>query len=109
MNTPAPGARLVARVDSVTKSFGVGSNTVTALDSVSLGIRAGEFTAVMGPSGSGKSTLMHIMAGLDTPTTGRVWFGDTDITGLDDSALTHLFTEGLARILGRTVKLGAAA
>ncbi|WP_108251186.1 ABC transporter ATP-binding protein [Planctomonas deserti] len=90
MNTTAPGARLVARVDSVTKSFGVGSNTVTALDSVSLGIRAGEFTAVMGPSGSGKSTLMHIMAGLDTPTTGRVWLGDTDITGLDDSALTLL-------------------
>ena len=46
MNIPAPSARLVARVDSVTKSFGVGSSTVTALDSVSLGIRAGEFTAV---------------------------------------------------------------
>ena len=90
MNTSASDARLVARVDSVTKSFGVGSNTVTALDSVSIGIRAGEFTAVMGPSGSGKSTLMHIMAGLDTPTTGRVWLGDTDITGLDDSALTLL-------------------
>jgi putative ABC transport system ATP-binding protein len=90
MNTPAPSTRLVARVDSVTKSFGVGSSTVTALDSVTLGIRAGEFTAIMGPSGSGKSTLMHIMAGLDSPTTGRAWLGDTDITGLDDSALTLL-------------------
>ena len=45
---------------------------VTALDDVSLGIRRGEFTAIMGPSGSGKSTLMHIMAGLDSPTTGQV-------------------------------------
>jgi putative ABC transport system ATP-binding protein len=55
-----------------------------------MGIRAGEFTAIMGPSGSGKSTLMHIMAGLDTATTGRVWLSDTEITDLDDTALTIL-------------------
>ncbi len=53
---------LVARVVHLTKSYGTASNTVTALDDVSIGIRRGEFTAIMGPSGSGKSTLMHIMA-----------------------------------------------
>jgi len=81
---------LIARVASLGKHYGHGAGSVTALDDVSLGLRRGEFTAIMGPSGSGKSTLMHIMAGLDSPTTGRVWLGDTDITELSDSALTVL-------------------
>src|SRR5690606_29938438 len=55
-----------------------------------LGLRHGEFTAIMGPSGSGKSTLMHIMAGLDSSSTGRAWLGDTDISSLDDTQLTLL-------------------
>jgi putative ABC transport system ATP-binding protein len=83
-------AGLVARVSQLTKSYGSGTNTVTALDGVSIGIRRGEFTAIMGPSGSGKSTLMHIMAGLDTATGGRAWLGDTDITELADAELTVL-------------------
>jgi putative ABC transport system ATP-binding protein len=57
---------------------------------VSVGIRRGEFTAIMGPSGSGKSTLMHVMAGLDAATSGRAWIGDTEITGLGDKELTLL-------------------
>ena len=81
---------LIARVVSLGKQYGSGSGAVTALDDVSIGLRRGEFTAIMGPSGSGKSTLMHIMAGLDSPTAGRVWLGDTDITELSDSALTVL-------------------
>ncbi len=81
---------LVARVTSVTKSYGSGPNAVVALAGVSIGIRAGEFTAVMGPSGSGKSTLMHIMAGLDTPTSGEAYLGDTEITRLGDTDLTVL-------------------
>ncbi|MGO4105065.1 ABC transporter ATP-binding protein [Leifsonia sp. YAF41] len=81
---------LVARVAALSKSYGTAANTVTALNDVSIGIRRGEFTAIMGPSGSGKSTLMHIMAGLDAPTSGRVWLGDTEISGLGDSALTVL-------------------
>ncbi|MCU1556380.1 MAG: peptide transporter ATP-binding protein [Microbacteriaceae bacterium] len=83
-------AGLVARVSELTKSYGSGSSSVIALDEVSIGIRKGEFTAIMGPSGSGKSTLMHIMAGLDTPTSGRAWLGDTEITDLRDADLTVL-------------------
>ena len=81
---------LVARVANLTKSYGSSDSRVTALSDVSIGIRRGEFTAIMGPSGSGKSTLMHIMAGLDSATSGRAWLGDTEITSLGDAALTVL-------------------
>ncbi|GAA4776483.1 ABC transporter ATP-binding protein [Microbacterium gilvum] len=81
---------LAARVQQLSKHYGTGENGVRALDGVSVGIRRGQFTAVMGPSGSGKSTLMHIMAGLDAPTSGRAWIGDTEITGLGDEQLTLL-------------------
>ncbi|NQX14122.1 ABC transporter ATP-binding protein [Microbacteriaceae bacterium VKM Ac-2855] len=79
----------VARVDDVRKVYGT-HGTVTALDGVTLGIRRGEFTAVMGPSGSGKSTLMHVMAGLDSPTAGRAFLGATEITTMKDAELTVL-------------------
>src|SRR5690606_25467166 len=81
---------LVARVENLSKTYGTGHGAVRALDDVTIGLRRGEFTAIMGASGSGKSTLMHIMAGLDTPTTGRAWLGDTEISGLDDTQLTLL-------------------
>jgi putative ABC transport system ATP-binding protein len=90
--TPAPATLpgLVARVSNLSKSYGTDSTRVDALRSVSLGIRRGEFTAIMGPSGSGKSTLMHIMAGLDAPTSGQVWLGDAEIGGMSDAQLTVL-------------------
>lgn len=81
---------LAARVENLGKTYGTGSGAVSALENVTVGIRRGEFTAIMGPSGSGKSTLMHIMAGLDAPTSGRAWIGDTEITGLRDLDLTIL-------------------
>ncbi|GAA4148306.1 ABC transporter ATP-binding protein [Leifsonia shinshuensis] len=81
---------MVARVDGATKTYGSGSNRVIALDDVTVGIPAGRFTAIMGPSGSGKSTLMHVMAGLDTVTGGRVFLGDTEISGMGDAELTVL-------------------
>src|SRR4051794_32330408 len=79
-----------ARAVSVTKIFGEGGTQVVALDDVSVELGAGRFTAIMGPSGSGKSTLMHCLAGLDSVTAGRIFIGDTDLTALDDKALTAL-------------------
>jgi putative ABC transport system ATP-binding protein len=79
-----------ARADGVSKVYGGGDATVVALDDVSVGVHAGEFTAIMGPSGSGKSTLLHMLAGLDRPTSGTVHIGDTDITSMKDKQLTLL-------------------
>ena len=58
-----------------------------ALDDVSFSIEQGQFVAIVGPSGSGKSTLLHILGGVDTPTSGKVRIGDTDISKLDETAL----------------------
>lgn len=82
--------KTVARVEHLSRRYGRGMHQVTALENVSLGLRQGEFTAIMGPSGSGKSTLMHVLAGLDSPSEGRVWLGDDEITGLGDTELTRL-------------------
>jgi putative ABC transport system ATP-binding protein len=90
MHIPSSELGLAARVQRLTKTYGSGDGAVRALDDVGVGIRRGDFTAIMGPSGSGKSTLMHIMAGLDAPTSGSVWIGDTEITGLSDLELTVL-------------------
>jgi putative ABC transport system ATP-binding protein len=94
-NVPAPPADtpVAARVVDLTKVYGKGEAEVRALDGVTLDIAAREFTAVMGPSGSGKSTLMHCCAALDTPTSGQVLLGDTEIGGLDDKRLTRLRRE----------------
>jgi putative ABC transport system ATP-binding protein len=89
--TTAPASvNYAARVENLTKSYGAGSNRIDALAGISLGIERGRFTAIMGPSGSGKSTLMHILAGLDSATSGRSWLGDTETTSLDDAQLTLL-------------------
>lgn len=85
----APTSSIV-RLQGVSKIYGSGDAQVRALDDVSVGFGAGEFTAIMGPSGSGKSTMMHILAGLDAPTSGHVFVEDTDITALKDTALTKL-------------------
>src|SRR3954447_1259699 len=86
---PITATTIVATAD-LRRRYGEGAAAVDALDGVTLGIRRGEFTAIMGPSGSGKSTLMHISAGLDSPTSGRAWLGDTEITSLGDTELTVL-------------------
>ena len=85
----APAHAALEATDLV-KMYGSGDTAVYALDGVSAAFTAGEFTAIMGPSGSGKSTLMHCLAGLDTPTSGSVRIGDTEISGLSDRALTVL-------------------
>lgn len=83
-------AEFAAQARQLTKTYGKGDAQVVALDDVSIDIKVGEFTAVMGPSGSGKSTLMHCMAALDVPTSGSVTVGDTEIGSLRDKALTKL-------------------
>jgi putative ABC transport system ATP-binding protein len=75
---------------AVARRYGEGDTAVDALRGVSLGVDRGELIAVMGPSGSGKSTLMHILAGLDRPTSGEVVIAGTTITDLGDADLTRL-------------------
>ena len=82
-------APAVAAVD-VTRRYGLGDSCVDALRGVSIHVPRGQFTAVMGPSGSGKSTLMHILAGLDMPTTGSVEIAGQQVVGMDDNGLTQL-------------------
>jgi putative ABC transport system ATP-binding protein len=75
---------------AVARTYGEGEAAVHALRGVSLEVERHRLTAVMGPSGSGKSTLMHILAGLDRPDGGTVSIDGTEITALDDDALTKL-------------------
>ena len=90
--TAAPTTRrsAAARTVGVSKTYGAGDAAVRALDDVTVEVAGGRFTAIMGPSGSGKSTLLHVLAGLDRPTSGQVFVGDTEITGLKDRELTLL-------------------
>jgi putative ABC transport system ATP-binding protein len=86
--SPYTGPILSAR--DLTRRYGDGETAVDALRGVSLDVPKGQLTAVMGPSGSGKSTLMHILAGLDKPTSGEVAIAGTNITKLNDTELTKL-------------------
>jgi putative ABC transport system ATP-binding protein len=85
------GTVVVAR--DVTRRYGEGETAVDALRGVSVAVPKGKLTAVMGPSGSGKSTLMHILAGLDKPTSGSVTVAGTEITTMKDTELTKLRRE----------------
>ena len=89
MSTNGTSGPVVTAAD-VSRRYGAGETAVDALRGVSLEIERGKLTAVMGPSGSGKSTLMHILAGLDKPTSGSVTVAGQEITGMDDGDLTAL-------------------
>ena len=89
LQSPPELAPAVA-ASAVTRRYGDGESAVDALRGVTLEVPKAQFTAVMGPSGSGKSTLMHMLAGLDTPTSGTVSIGGEDITKLNDKQLTKL-------------------
>ncbi|MCD7102195.1 ABC transporter ATP-binding protein [Pseudoclavibacter sp. 13-3] len=83
-------AEIAVRAVDLLKVYGRGDTRVTAIDHVDVGFGRGEFTAIMGPSGSGKSSLMHVLAGLDTATSGQAWIGGTEVTSLRDHQLTQL-------------------
>jgi putative ABC transport system ATP-binding protein len=94
LTTTATAARAATEIavaaTRLARQYGEGESAVHALRGVSLKVPVGQFTAVMGPSGSGKSTLMHMLAGLDRPSSGRVFVGSEDITEMPDKELTKL-------------------
>jgi putative ABC transport system ATP-binding protein len=87
---PTADAGTVVSARDLTRVYGSGDAIVHALDGISIDFPQGQFAAVMGPSGSGKSTLMHILAGLDRPTSGTVSIGGVRIDGMRDKELTRL-------------------
>jgi putative ABC transport system ATP-binding protein len=81
---------VAVEAEAVTRTYAMGATTVAALRGVSLRIDRGDYLAVVGPSGSGKSTLMHLLGGLDRPTSGRLLIGGQDVTSLGPNQLARL-------------------
>ena len=78
----------VIKIEGLKKIYTLGTQTVKALDGVSISINRNEYVAIMGPSGSGKSTLMNILGCLDTPTEGNYLLNGTDVSNMDDNELS---------------------
>ena len=97
-NTTAPTTTAPVTARGLIRRYGEGATAVEALRGVDLDVRSGELVAVMGPSGSGKSTLMHLLAGLDQPTSGTVTIAGTELGTLDDADLTRLRREHIGFI-----------
>jgi putative ABC transport system ATP-binding protein len=91
VNGPSSGK--IVEAQDLSRRYGEGEAAVDALAGVTVDFPAGRFAAIMGPSGSGKSTLMHILAGLDAPTSGTVRLAGVELTQLSDRALTQLRRE----------------
>ena len=81
---------MLIKVESLDKIYNMGKVKVTALDNVSVEIEKNSYTAIMGPSGSGKSTLLHILGCLDTPTKGKYFLGDEEVSGLSHNKLAEI-------------------
>ncbi|MFI4985069.1 MAG: ABC transporter ATP-binding protein [Solirubrobacterales bacterium] len=92
------GVAAIVEASELSRRFGEGEAAVDALSDVTVAFPAGRFAAIMGPSGSGKSTLMHILAGLDAPTSGTVRVGGVELTALGDRELTRLRRERIGFI-----------
>lgn len=93
-----PDDGIVSRAIDLTKVYGSKDNEVMALDHVNVEFKRGEMTAIMGPSGSGKSTLMHCMAGLDTPSSGKVIVEGLEVSSMNQKQLTDLRREQIGFI-----------
>ncbi len=89
VETP-PSVPELYRAEALTRSYRTGGREVRALDSVELSLRSGQRLGIVGESGSGKSTLVRLLAGLDRPTSGRVWFEGREISGLPERELGFL-------------------
>jgi putative ABC transport system ATP-binding protein len=87
---PSSGEGPVLRGEHVSRTYGSAASEVHALSDVSVELHAGELVMLRGPSGSGKTTLLNILGGLDGPTSGRVWLGDTELTATRESDLVEL-------------------
>src|SRR6202167_2771082 len=87
---PENDSQTIVQAQELSRRYGEGEAAVDALSGVTVDFPTGRFAAIMGPSGSGKSTLMHLLAGLDRPTSGTVSVGGVELTTLDDRALTQL-------------------
>ncbi|MNO45924.1 Lipoprotein-releasing system ATP-binding protein LolD [compost metagenome] len=77
----------ILKIEHLSKTYGKGETAVKALDDISFSIKKGEFVAIIGPSGSGKSTILHLLGGVDRPTSGKVFVDNTDIYELDETQL----------------------
>lgn len=91
----SPATEAAVRLRSVTKEYTLGTETLRAVDGVSLEVPTGQFVAVVGRSGSGKSTLLNLLAGIDTPTSGEIWVAGRELSRLSDDALTRMRRETL--------------
>jgi putative ABC transport system ATP-binding protein len=80
----------VIKLEEITRYFSIGSETIKALQGVNLEIFKNEYVALMGPSGSGKSTLMNLLGCLDTPTSGRYWLNNKDVSKMEDDELAEI-------------------
>ena len=79
----------ILKVEGLTKKYGKGENKVIAVNNISFSIEKGEFVAIVGASGSGKSTLIHMLGGVDKPTSGKVYINDIDIYKLSNNKLAQ--------------------
>ncbi|MFG1921867.1 ABC transporter ATP-binding protein [Cryptosporangium sp. NPDC048952] len=104
---PFPQDHHAVRVEQLTRVYGSERQPVTALAGVDAAFARGTFTAIMGPSGSGKSTLLQTAAGLDRPSSGRVWLGDTELSGLSETKLTKLRRDRIGFVFQAFNLLGA--
>lgn len=89
MTTGTSSGEAVFRVENLTKVYKTGDVEVRALNGVDMALYRGEMAVLLGPSGSGKSTLLNIIGGLDQATSGKVWFGDTELTNCSQRELTR--------------------